>query len=196
MRKIAIAGWLLFATVTPASAHKLIEPGPVIGIAKGSFSATATSTWNRLQQKEGKFQEIWTIDGDHLNRVIFLGGVPDGEPLLTERDKKRDPLPKFAAQMLLPDIPVLFERTYRSYYGTPVVEVGAMEPVTFAGEQGIRFEYGYTDTQDEVERRGEAFAVVRNKQLFMIAFEAPKLYYFERDVGSFHALARSVKLAR
>lgn len=182
--------------LSAASAHKLIEPGPVAGIAKAAFTATPTSTWNRLQQKEGKYQEIWTIDGDKLNRVIFLGGVPDGEPLLKERDKKRDPLPKFGAKMLLPDIPVLLERTYRTYYGTPAVEVAAMEPASFAGEAGIRFEYRYTDADDEVERRGEAFAVIRNKQLFMIAFEAPKLYYFDRDIGKFHALVQSARLVR
>ena len=194
MKKIAIIGCLFLAAAYPVAAHKLIAPGLIAGIAKGAFTAQPASTWNRLQQKEGKYQEIWTIDGDHLNRVIFLGGVPDGEALLKERDKKRDPLPRFGQNMLLPDIPVLFERTYRSYYGTPAIEVGAMEPVSFAGEQGIRFEYAYTDTDDEVERRGEAYAAIKNKQLFLMAFEAPKLHYFERDISLFHNLVQSAKI--
>lgn len=185
---------LILSLATPVSAHKLIEPGLREGIAKGAFAATTTSTWNRLGEKEGKFQEIWTVDGDQLNRLIFFGGVPDGEPLLKERNKKLDPLPKFAANMLLPDIPLLFERTYRNYYGTPSVDIGEMEPTTFAGEDGIRFSYRYVDTEDEVERSGEAYAVIRGKRLYMAVFEAPEVYYFGRDVDAFRTLAQTIKL--
>ena len=196
MVRALIFALLLAGAATPARAHKLIEPGARQGIAKGAFSATPDSVWNRLSEKEGKFQEIWTADGDRLNRLIFFGGIPSGEPLLKERNKKLDPLPRFAADMLLPDIPVLFERTYRTFYGTPTVDVGAMEPASFAGEEGIRFAYRYVDTADEVERRGEAFAVIRNRQLYMVTFEAPALFYFDRDADMVRRLIGTVALTR
>jgi len=195
VRAIILAA-LLIGITAPANAHKLIEPGVREGIAKGAFSAAPASVWNRLSEKEGKFQEIWTTDGDQLNRLIFFGGIPSGEPLLKERNRKLDPLPRFAANMLLPDIPVLFERTYRAFYATPSIAVGAMEPTTFAGQEGIRFTYRYVDTDDEVERRGEAFAVIRNRQLYMVTFEAPSLFYFDRDTDAVRRLIGTVALTR
>lgn len=196
MKAYFLTAALFVAAASPVSAHKLIEPGVREGIAKGAFSATPSSTWNRLGDKEGKFQEIWTVDGDKLNRLIFFGGIPDGEPLLKERNKKLDPLPRFAANMLLPDIPLLFERTYRSFYGTPSVEIGAMEPAKFAGQDGIRFTYRYVDSDDEVERSGEAYAVIQDQRLYMTTFEAPEVYYFDRDVESVRKLIGTVGLIK
>ena len=106
MARLLIIAALSVALAAPVHAHKLIEPGLQGRIARGAFSASPQSTWNRLNQKEGKYQEIWTIDGDQLNQIMFFGGVPVGEPLLKERNKKMDPLPKVAGNMLLPEIPV------------------------------------------------------------------------------------------
>ena len=75
MFRIAIAAALSLASIAPAHAHKLIEPKLQENIAKGAYSARPSTTWNRLSEKEGKYQEIWTLDGDQLNRVIFFGGV-------------------------------------------------------------------------------------------------------------------------
>lgn len=179
---------------SPAQAHKLIEPELQEKIAKGAYSAHPETTWNRLSEKEGKYQEIWTVDGDQLNRVIFFGGIPAGEPLLKERDKKRDPLPKIASNMLLPDIPVFFERSYRSYYGTPTMQIGLQEPANFAGMHGIHFEYQYVDVNDEVERKGEAFAAMHDEKLYLVTFEAPSLYFFDRDVEKYRSLVASLRL--
>lgn len=172
----------------------LASPVLTNGCARKTWRTS--TTWNRLSEKEGKYQEIWTIDGDQLNRVIFFGGVPVGEPLLKERHEKRDPLPKVTGNMLLPDIPLFFERTYRSYYGTPTMQIGLQQPSGFAGMDGIHFEYRYTDGGDEVERKGEAFAALRNDQFYLVTFEAPSLYYFDRDVEKFRSIISKLELKR
>lgn len=194
MPRLFVAALLGFALTFPAHAHKLIEPGTREKIARGTYSAAPGSTWNRLDEKEGKYQEIWTIDGDQLNQIMFFGGVPVGEPLLRERNKKADPLPKVAANMLLTDIPLLLERTYRTYYATTAMSIGLQEPTVFAGMDGIRFEYSYTALDDEVERKGEAFAALENGRLFLVAYEAPALYYFEKDRAKFQQIVGSLKL--
>lgn len=194
MARVFFAALLGLALATPTQAHKLIEPGLREKIAKGAYSATPNSTWNRLDQKEGKYQEIWTVDGDQLNQIMFLGGVPVGEPLLKERNKKTDPLPRVAANMLLPDIPVLLERTYRTYYATTAMSIGLQEPTVLAGMDGIRFEYSYTALDDEVQRKGEAFAALENGRLYLVAYEAPVLYYFDKDREQFLEIVRSLKL--
>lgn len=194
MRRKLLAAALALVLATPTAAHKLITPGLQDKIAKGAFSANAQTTWNRLDKKEGKFQEIWTIDGEQLNQIIFFGGVPVGEPLLKEKNKKLNPLPKVAGNMLLTDIPVFLERTYRTHYSTTSMEIGLQEPANFAGMEGIHFEYHFTPIDDEVERKGEAFAAIKDGKLYLVAFEAPLLHYFEKSVTDFQAIVKSLKL--
>ena len=189
---------LLAATLLPLGgqglAHKVVEPGEPRKVAKGVFLAVSGKQWNRLQQKEGKYQEVWSIDGHYLNRIAFYGAVPVEKPIIRERDKKRAPLPKVGAPMLLPDIPVLLERTYRAQYGIPIFEIGIQEPASFLGHDGIRFEYEFTRTDDEVKRRGEGFGVMIDGALFLGTYEAPSLHYFERDRPEFRQIVERLEL--
>jgi hypothetical protein len=193
IRSISLIGLLLFVS-SPAFAHKVVEPGEPFEVANGVFTATSGKQWNRLEQKEGEFQEVWSIDGHQLNRIAFYGAIPVDEPLIRELDKKRAPLPKVQQSMLLPDIPVLLERTYRTQYGIPVFQVGVQEPASFMGRSGIRFEYAYTRPDDEVNRTGEAFATLVDGKLYLVTYEAPALHYFERDRSEFRGIIERLML--
>lgn len=195
-RQIVTATAALLMLTSPLAAHKVIEPGPNDKIVKGAFSANPQTRWNRLQQRDGKYQEVWTIDGDRLNRVVFYGGVPVGEPLLKERDKKRDPLPNVSGNMLLPDIPLLLERTYRTKYGIAIMSIGRQEPATLDGRPAIAFDYTFIDPEYEVETKGEAVAALDDGRLYLLAFEAPAVYYFDRDIEKFRDLVKTVSLTR
>ena len=138
------------------NAHKIVGPGLKNNIAKNSFSATPGMEWNRLQQAAGKYQEIWTLDGDQLNKVSFYGGVPVGEPLFTERDKKNAPLPKVSENMLITDIPGLLETTYRTQYQTSQMQVGKQEAVTIDGHQAIRSHIRSLETMMKLSVKGKA----------------------------------------
>lgn len=194
--KGVFAALAALALSLPAEAHKLREPGSPAKVADGAFLVTPGKTWNRLQQSEGKYQEVWTIDGHQLNRLIFYGGVPAGEPLVKERHKKKDPLPKVSSTMLLPDVPTLVERTYRTQYGVSIFTVGKQEPTQLGGKAGIHFEYTYLNPDDEVERRGDAYAAIEDGKLFLVIFEAPSLFYFGREAGEVRSIVNSLSLRR
>jgi len=179
---------------SPISAHKIVEPGEPRKVAKGTLMAVSGQQWNRLQQKEGKYQEVWSVDGHHLNRIAFYGAVPVDKPLIKERHKKRAPLPKVQANMLLPDIPVLLERTYRAQYSIPNFEIGLQEPAKFIGQKGIRFEYSYTNPDDEVKRSGEGFGALVDGALYLVTYEAPSLYYFEKEKEEFRGVVERLEL--
>lgn len=193
-RSIALLGALLLAA-SPSLAHKVVEPGEPREVAKGVFTATSGKQWNRLEQREGEYQEVWSIDGHQLNRIAFYGAVPADQPLIKERDKKRAPLPKVQKSMLLPDIPVLLERTYRAQYDIPTFQVGVQEQASFMGRSGIRFEYAYIRPDDEVYRSGEAFAAMVDGELYLVTYEAPALHYFERDRTEFRGIIERLKLS-
>ncbi|WP_066479411.1 MULTISPECIES: hypothetical protein [unclassified Sphingomonas] len=190
---VAAASLLLLLTSNPADAHKLREKGVAVQVADSSLTVTPDRDWNRLDQKPGKNTETWTLDGEQLNDVTFFAGIETGKPLVKERSKKREPLPKFTATTLLVEVPELLEGTYRTYKRVGSFQVLDTQPTTFLGKEGISFSYQYVDA-DFLTRNGEAKAAIIGGRLFMMTFDAPRLHYFAKDVDKFRALAASARL--
>ena len=177
-----------------AQANAYREKGEVAEVADSGMTVTPPRDWNRLDAKPGKYTEVWTLDGEQLNDVTFYGGVEPGAPLVKERDKKRDPLPKFTANTLLVEVPELLEGTYRAYKQIGGFTLTGSRPDKFLGREGVHFTYEYTDG-DDLPRKGEARAALIGKKLYMVTFDAPRLHYFDRTLADFRALADTAKLS-
>lgn len=177
----------------PAKAHKLREQGETVKVAGSGVTVTPARDWNRLNGNVGKNTETWTLDGEQLNDVTFFGGIEDGKPLVKERHKKRDPLPKFTKSTLLIEIPELLEGTYRTHKSIGAFQVLGTEPTTFLGHAGVSFTYQYSDA-DDLTRKGEARATIIGGKLYMITFDAPRLHYYNQTIADFRALADTAKL--
>jgi hypothetical protein len=193
VRSFALAAASLALTATPANAHKLREKGAEFDVADSNVMVTPARNWNRLSVKVGKRTETWTLDGEQLNDVTFFGGIEPGAPLVREKSKKRDPLPKFTKSTLLIEIPELLEGTYRTYKQIGAFQLLSTEPQKFLGQDGVTFAYQYTDA-DELTRKGEARAAIISGKLYMATFDAPRLHYFARSVDDFRALVSSARL--
>ena len=198
MRKISSAAsavTLLIATATPALAgNKLIVPGQPVAVAKSTLTVTPTHEWNKLGARPGRSSEEWTLDGDGLNDLTFYGGIESGRALFREVSKKNKPLPRFSSTMLLTDIPALLEQSYRIALDTPLMTVTSVEPATLAGAKAVHFSYSFTRQNEEVQRTGEATAAIIGGKLYMISFEAPVIYYFDRDKANAQAVVASARL--
>lgn len=194
-RQIAIllAAMLALSASEVSYAHSLKKQGEAVQVADSNMTVTPSRDWNRLSGKIGKQTESWTLDGEQLNDVTFFGGIEPGKPLVKERSKKHDPLPKFTETTLLVEVPELLEGTYRTYKELAAFTLGASAPTKFLGRDGVRFAYEFTD-HDGLTRKGEAFAVIVDKRLYMTTFDAPRLYYFDRAIGEFRALTASARL--
>jgi hypothetical protein len=182
---------LLVATAAPA--HKLRLRGEAVAVAGSTVTVTPSRDWNTLSRKLGKNTETWTVDGEQLNDVTFFAGIPAGMPLVKERNKKRDPLPKFTRTTLLVEIPELLEGTHRTFKNSGSFRLLSSEPGQFLGKDGVSFTYEFIDA-DELTRRGEARATIIGGKLYMITFEAPRLNYFDAAATDFRALASSAVL--
>ena len=177
----------------PAHAHKLREQGQPVTVADSEISITPPRDWNKLSGNSGKSTETWTLDGEQLNDVTFYGGIEAGKPLIRERHKKKDPLPKFTATTLPVEIPELLEGTYRTDKGIGAFAVVAIDPAPFLGHPGVKFSYEYTDA-DELVRKGEARGAIIGGKLYMMTFDAPRLHYYDRAIGDFRKLADTATL--
>ena len=189
---ISIAGIALLAGM--ASANSLVSPGPRSKIARSSLSAAPATEWNKLSERGGKNVEIWTIDGDELNKITFFGGIPVGQPLLKEADKKHAPLPRVTPNMLITDIPAILESTYRIQLHTMQMSIDEQEPTLLGGHKGIKFSYTFAREDDEVQRKGEAVGAFVGDRLYIVAYEAPAMHFFDKDVEKFRQLAATLKI--
>ena len=193
-RSLVVAAFvvaLLSAASADANAYR--EKGKVAEVVGSAMTVTPPRDWNRLDAKPGKFAEIWTLDGEQLNDVTFYGGVEAGAPLVKERNRKREPLPKFTATTLLVEVPELLEGTYRAYKKIGAFTLVGSKPGPFLGREGVHFDYAFTD-EDGLPRKGEARAVLSGGKLYMVTFDAPRRHYFDRTLADFRALADTAKL--
>ena len=187
---------LLLAFATPAFAgNTLVSPGAPVAVAKSAMTVTPASEWNRLGARPGRSAETWTLDGDTLNDLTFYGGIESGKPIIREVSRKQKPLPTFSSTMLLGDVPALLEQSYRIALDSPLVEVGQVEPGPLGGLNGVHFTYSFTRPEEDVRRLGEAWATIQGGKLYMIAFEAPALHFFDAAVQQARAVVATARIA-
>lgn len=194
MRKIVLSVSATLLLTSSAWANSLISPGPQPKIARSNLSASPASEWNKLSERGGKNVEIWTVDGDELNKITFFGGIPVGEPLLKEADKKHAPLPRVTANMLITDIPAILESTYRIQLHTMQMSIDDQEPALLGGYKGVKFRYTFAREDDEVQRKGEAVGAFVGDRLYIVAYEAPAIHFFDKDIEKFRQLVTTLKI--
>ena len=184
---------LLSAAVPALAGNTLIAKDQKVAVAKSLLTVSASREWNKMGARPGRNSETWTLDGDKLNDLTFYGGIADGATMFREVDKRNRPLPRFSASMLITDVPTLLENSYRIALATPLMKIDTIEPTSFAGRNGVRFTYSFAE-QDQLQRKGEAYAAIVGGRLFMITFEAPVLYYFDAGIEAARAVTASARL--
>lgn len=183
---------LLFAP-TGASAHRLIDANEAVSVARSGLTVTPGIEWNRISQRPGNRTERWTLDGELLNDVLFFAEVGDGDTLFREVNRRESPLPQFASNMLLVDVPDFLESSLRIVKGVVTFETTSVQPTDFLGQSGVRFEFE-TLGADDLRRKGIAVATIIDGQLFMMLYEAPGLYFFDRNRADFEQLLSTARL--
>lgn len=197
MKPLSWLAPIIVMIATPATASNTLVPAQTaVAVAKSPLTVTPDREWNRLGARPGRNSESWTIDGDGLNEVTFYGGIDGDRTLFREVNKHSTPLPRFSSTMLLTDIPTLLEASYRIALDTPVMKITGIEPTTFLMQKGVRFSYTYSRGDEEVRRKGEAAAAIIDGKLFMITFDAPDVFYYQRDVAAYRAIVANAKIAR
>lgn len=193
MLKAALFAIVLVAYNSTALANGYREKGKAVAVASSKMVVTPPRDWNRLSIKPGKRAETWTLDGEQLNDVTFYGGIEPGDPLITEVNKKRAPLPKLTQSTLLVEIPELLEATYRTAKEIGSFTLSSSSPDRFLGHEGIRFTYEYVDN-DNLHRRGEARATLVDGVLYMTTYDAPRIHYFNKSLFDYRALSDTATL--
>ena len=201
--RLALAALVLvpFAAPAPAEAQfvlstpwRIVRDGEVRKVGKSNLAVTAIGDWNRSTQRQTGESENWTQHGTGLDDLGFYMGIKKGEALFRQRDKKKDPLPKFDPAMLPTDIVEWFENSARIALTSAVFEVGAVRPAQLAGHPGVEMDFTYATEGDNLERKGTARAAVIGQRLYLITYDAPKLHYYDAGLPTALAVMNSARL--
>jgi hypothetical protein len=96
--------------------------------------------------------------------------------------------------MLAPEIVAMVEGSHRILLRSSLFEVDSVEPATLGGHPGVRFTYHYTVQEEEVRRNGEARAAIVGGKLYLIAFAAPAIHYFDAGIAEARAIMDSARI--
>ena len=172
MRMRAILPLLLLAMLAACGGIEAVRPGRVeIG---GGLSVQSAPAWNRLPAETLGADQVWSQDGPALDRLLFLAGRAEGEPLL-QRSRARRSL-QFQAAMTPTEIAELWASEL-ALAGYRAVEVGRLQPAAFAGRNGFRFQYAYADANGLIFD-GFAIGTVVAGRLYFIAFAGTRAHHF------------------
>lgn len=151
--------------------------------------------WNRLNYP-GQPYEVWTQEGASLDQLRFWAGVQPGKQIVTlppsPSGQKAPRVPTFTANMTPDQLVSLFEIMY-SADGSQV-KVTKIEPASFAGANGVRFEMLVTMKKTDLVVRTMGWAAVRNNELFAATYHAPDLAFFKRLAPKAEAVVKTAAI--
>jgi hypothetical protein len=156
--------------------------------------------WNRFESSAlVLFQapgatEIWTREGFTLDVLAFYVGIADGEAIGTSLPRTQKKMPQFRLKMAPHEIIEAFE-TVVTQDGS-FFKLAKLEPARFGGGDGFRFEYELKRKGDSLLFNGVGYGTVANKKLYLMAYSAPRSYYFAKLLPGLEAAARSASIKR
>ena len=189
---LAIALLPVMLAASPAAAGWKLLPAQKTVDLKG-MSVRPQTDWNRSSSRPGKQGESWTHDGLGLNAMEFFSAVPAGQPLYRERNKKRNPMPRFDPGMLLPDYGDFFERSFRASDAPSDFTILESRPVQFGGHPGLGLRYRYTVPNDELVRFGMVRLATVKGKLYVANFHAPELHYYGAGLAEAEAMMEAAR---
>jgi hypothetical protein len=159
------------------------------GIQVGNtFLVESPIAWSKHSDSSS---EIWTIDGPFLQRLVFIFGIEDGQPLV-KPSSQTEQMPVFRKDMSPLEIKELWEATMVRA-GNHQITVKNMKPAQIDQLECFEFEFTFT-TQDGLDYSGYIIAGVKDSKLIGIKYEGTSLYHYEKHLKEAQQIIHSVRL--
>jgi hypothetical protein len=189
-RSPAFALLLVLALAGCAVVSK-VETGETV--VRDRLVVQVATPWNRFERGQADNTVTWTVEGLYVDALQFYVGIKDGQLIAPTPSERKDVQPlTFKASMRPADIVALYQSLLTrdgSSFSLDRVEAGE-----FVGSPGFRFEYSLVRKADEVRLRGVAWGAVRNGELFLIHYSAPRLAFYAKHAPAVEAIARSARV--
>jgi len=162
-------------------------------VLKNRLVVQVDKPWNQFASTAQEPAPTWTQEGVTVDTLRFYVTLKDGDLLApTPKEPKGQKPLAFKANMATADVVSLLEALY-SRDGSAFT-LDRVEPREFAGGPGFRVEFSSVRKVDDVRLKGIAWGTVRNQELTLITYTAPRLTFFDRHLTSAQSVAGSAKL--
>ncbi|MES2511315.1 MAG: hypothetical protein V4625_15405 [Pseudomonadota bacterium] len=155
--------------------------------------------WNKVQLAGNQQPfDMWTQEGLTVDTLRFWAGISSNQELIKMPTAsvpvggKAARVPTYVAGMPPDQLVNLFETMYSS--DGSIVTMSKVEPVVFAGEKGVRFEFSLVRKSDEVTLRGVGWVAVKKDQLYAATFVAPRLSFFPRLLPKAESVVKTAQI--
>ena len=163
------------------------------------FTVTLEGDWNQVKAPNigPPDTETWTMEGLPIDQMLIYTGLKNGQAIHAVRQNANSstPAPKnfeFRSTMQPDEIAGLFEGMLTR--DGSAFKLVKLEPTTFAGGKGFRFDYALTRKVDHVQLAGFGYAIVDKDMLYAVIYHAPRLVFFERHKTRVEQIAKSARL--
>lgn len=188
MRRILIAA-MVAALAGCASVAKMESGEQTVG---GRLVVSLEGAWNHVSGPGIGPAHTWTMEGLPVDQLLIYAGVKDGELVHQPDSSGKRKNFSFRASMQPEEVVAMFEGMMTR--DGSVFKLTKLEPMSFGGHKGFRFEFGLTRQVDNVQLSGVGFGAVAKGELFAMLYAAPQLGFFARHQRSVEQMARSAKL--
>ena len=192
----ALAALLLATMLAACTTIAKVDGEQVVG---GKLAVTLPDAWNKVTDpwERGRY-DVWTQEGIPLDHLRLWAGLRPGESLvaaptvLFRAPGEKDPrYPTFTSGLRPHRLVNLFEQLYAN---EGIVQVTRMDPATFAGQKGVRFEFTLARRADDLVLQGVGWAAEHRGELYAATFAAPKLAFYPRLLPMAEAVVRSARI--
>lgn len=157
------------------------------------MSVNIEGPWNRLNTPNAGPAQTWTMEGLAVDRLLLYTGLKDGEPIHARgQGGPNAKVFAFKSTMQPAEIVELFEGMLTRDGSR--FRMTRLEPATFGGLKGFRFEYALTRKLDNVQLSGLGYGAISKNEMFAIVYMAPRLTFFARHKDRVESIARSARI--
>lgn len=147
--------------------------------------------WNQISTSGMGPAQVWTMEGLPVDQLRIYSGIKDGEVIHDTRNASQKSF-NFRSTMQSDELVSMFEGMLTRDGST--FKLTKLEPSSFGGGKGVRFEYAMVTKEDSLPLTGVGYAAVNNSELFALLYNAPRLGFFPRHQARVEQIARSAKI--
>jgi len=193
--RLSLTALLALGMLSACVSYSAVRPGTV---SFNGLQVDTSQAWNlapgSASPASRSDSRVWTQDGILLDRIIFIPGVPNGQPIF-KQESGDQVLPAFGSDMMPNEIEELTETSIARLFpkGQISVETSNLRPHRYADNQGFLFDMDILLT-DGPDYGGIAGGFVADNKLYLMVFLGAKPYYFEKHRDEVLAIIRGARI--
>lgn len=154
---------------------------------------TLEGPWNQVNTPGMGPAQVWTMEGLPIDQLLVYSGIKNEDkvaPAAPAGAARKDFV--FRSSMQPDEIVALFEGMLTR--DGSQFKLARLEPSSFGGDKGFRFEYSLVRRGDNAQLSGVGFGTVSKGELFALLYHAPRLSFFPRHQPRVEQIARSARV--